>query len=127
MKVGSYLLAPFSVNTLKVAVRVVGSSATDATSTKVSWMCSYDASVGSSVSCSCAQTPYTIPTGLVGKGDYVVIADVNYGYKPNLFDVFMKKANVGAGGIYAMKETVYLKPRSLSPQLVIGSAPACGV
>ncbi len=127
MKVGSFLMAPYSVNSLKVDIRVVGSSPTDATATKVEWICSYDASSPSSVACSCPKTPYSIPAGLVGTGDYVVVANVTYGYKPTLFDVTMKKYYAGgSGGVYTMKETVYLKPRSLAPQLVIGNAPACG-
>ena len=106
---------------------VVGSSPTDATATKMEWICSYDASSPSSVACSCPKTPYSIPAGLVGTGDYVVVANVTYGYKPTLFDVTMKKYYAGgSGGVYTMKETVYLKPRSLAPQLVIGNAPACG-
>ena len=73
------------------------------------------------------KTPYTIPAGLVGTGDFVVVSDVSYGYKPTLFDNFMKKYYTGgSGGVYTMKETVYLKPRSLAPQLTIGAAAACG-
>ena len=56
MKVGSYLLSPFSIAGLKVNIRVVGSSATDATATKLEWMCAYDATSPSSVSCSPGST-----------------------------------------------------------------------
>lgn len=127
MKIGSYLLSPLATTTLKVDIRVVGSSPTDATNTKLIWICSYDASNAGSVNCTCPSTKpgYAIPTGLVSTNDYVVISDVNYGYKPTLFDYYMKKSYGGSGGVYAMKETVYLKPRSLAPQLVIGAGPTC--
>lgn len=126
MKVGSFLLSPYSTANLKVEIRVVGSSSTDATATKLEWICSYDSAVPSAVNCSCPRTPYSIPAGLVGKGDYVVISNVSYGYKPTLFDVFMKQYYGGVGGVYTMNEIVYLKPRSLAPQLTIGNAAPCG-
>ncbi len=125
MKVGSYLLNPFAVNTLAVDVRVVGSSSTDATATKVEWICTYNGSSPSAISCSCPKTPYAIPAGLVGQGDFVVISTVTYGYKPPIFDKFMKNYYTTSAGTYSMKETVYLKPRSLAPRLTIGAAPTC--
>lgn len=128
MKVGSYLLAPYSTSGLKVDIRVVGSNATSATTTTLKWICSYDATNPNSVNCSCPNTAYTIPTGLVSTSDYVVIANVYYGYKPKLFDVFMKQYYGGANGVYTMNEVVYLKPRSSVPQLTIGSSPTkCGI
>ena len=124
MKVGSYLLAPFASNTLTVDIRVIGTSTT-ATATKLQWICSYNGANPSSVSCSCPKTPYPIPAGLVGTNDFVVMSTVTYGYRPPIFDKFMKSAFGGAGGTYSMQETVYLKPRSNSPRLNIGSAPTC--
>ena len=126
MKVGSYLMNPFSATTLKVDIRVVGSSSSSATSTKLEWWCTYNASNPGSVTCTCPQTAYAIPTGLVSTSDFVVISQVSYGYKPAIFDVFMKKYYGGTGGVYTMNETVYLKPRSLAPQLTIGNAAPCG-
>jgi Flp pilus assembly protein TadG len=128
MKVGSYLMSPYSLAGLSVDVRVVASSATDATDTKLKWTCSYKASNPANVTCTCPSTSYAIPAGLVSKNDAVVISDIVYDYKPTLFDYFMKKYYAGgAGGVYKMKETVYQKPRSNAPQLQVGATPACGV
>ncbi len=128
MKVGSYLLSPYSTSGLKVDIRVIGSSAASATVTTLKWICSYNATNPNSVTCTCPNTAYTIPTGLVGTSDYVVISNVTYGYRPSLFDVFMRQAYGGAGGVYTMTEAVYLKPRSSVPQLTIGnSATKCGI
>ena len=126
MKIGGFLLTPFPSTALTVDIRVVGSSPTDATATKVYWMCSYNGTNPNNVSCTCPKSPYSIPAGLVAKGDYVVISDVKYGYKPAVYDVFLKQYFGGSGGIYQMKETVYLKPRSLAPQLTTGGT-TCGL
>ena len=127
MDVGSYLLAPFDATSLKVTISVVGSSATNPANTKLEWKCDYTGTLPNSVACTCPYTAITIPTGLVGTLDYVVIAKVSYGYKPNLFDMFMKSGFGGTNGVYTMTETVYLKPRSLVPQLSIGGAAPCGL
>ncbi len=128
MKVGSYLMSPYALTGLSVDIRVVASSATNATDTKLKWTCSYKASAPTTVTCTCPSTTYAIPAGLVSQGDAVVIADISYDYKPTLFDNYMKKYYTGgSGGVYKMKETVYQKPRSNAPQLQVGVAPACGV
>lgn len=128
MKVGSFLLTPFPTTPLKVTISLIGSSTTDATNTKLIWSCAYDASNTNNIVCSCPspKTAISIPAGLVGVNDYVVISNVSYGYKPALFDVFMKQYYGGSGGIYTMKETVYLKPRSAFPSLTIGGT-ACPI
>jgi Flp pilus assembly protein TadG len=134
MKVGKYLLDPFNPTTLKVDVNLVGTSNTSDTDTKQKWTCSYDGANPSSINCSCPNqagggTAYTLPTGLVTKTDqFVIVANVQYGYKPPLFDNFMKSSYGGAksGGVYTMTETVYLKPRNNCPKVIINNQPACG-
>ena len=129
MKVGKYLLAPYGPDTLVVEMQVVGSTSS-ATDIKRKWYCKYDGANPTTVACECKSDAYTtLPTGLLSTTsypDYVVVAEVKYGYKPGLFDFFMKRAYPsGSGGVYTMKETVYLKPRSLTPQLKVGSAAVC--
>ena len=136
MNVGAYLLAPYSATTLKATITVVGSTSTSATTINTQWFCEYDGTLPGVVKCnnnnSClpSAVAYTsLPAGLITqKSDYAVITKVTYGYKPPVFDVFMKTGNGGAvGGVYTMTDTVYLKPRALVPQIVFGAAsnPAC--
>lgn len=135
MNVGTYLLEPFKAynaswpaNVLKVTLSVVGSSATDATKTKLEWQCSYNASNTISVSCTCPQTNIVIPAGLVTTSDYVVIATATYGYKPPVFDVFMKTGYGNeVGGVYSFVDTVYAKPRAIVPALTIGAGAPCAM
>lgn len=126
MKVGGYLMSPFPANTLKVDISVVSSTAASATDTKRKWVCSYDGANPSTVSCTCPNTTYTIPAGLLSTSDSIVIANVQYGYKPALFDVFMKSSYGGTGGVYTMIENVYLKPRAACPQITKSDSTTCG-
>ncbi len=134
MNVGKYLLAPFDAATLKVDVNLVGTSTTSDTDTKQKWVCTYDGSNPGAISCSCPNqagggVAYVLPTGLVSKSDqFVIVANVKYGYKPPLFDTYMKNSYGGpkSGGVYTMSETVYLKPRNNCPKMIINAQPACG-
>ena len=69
-----------------------------------------------------------IPAGLVGLNDGVVIAEVEYGYKPVLFDTFFKSA-MGASptGFYTFKDKIYQKPRGVVAKLKTTAYPGgCG-
>jgi hypothetical protein len=63
-----------------------------------------------------APTPIkNIPPNLLTSNDSGVVAEVAYGYKPLIFDYFMKRAAGAATsgtGVYTLTETNYLKPRS---------------
>jgi len=127
MQAGQYLMSPYSASSLIVEISVVG-SITSTTDIKQKWYCKYDGSNPGTVACSCKNVAYTLPSNLLSSTsypDYVVVANVTYGYKPGIFDMFMKQAYGGVGGVYNMTETVYLKPRSLTPQLKIGGGAAC--
>jgi Flp pilus assembly protein TadG len=131
MKASSYLIAPYSSSRLKIDVSIVSSSSTNANDTKQKWVCSFDTSVSATaVTCTCpANQVYVLPaTGMVTTADSVVIANINYGYKPNLFDVFMKSSYTGpsAGGVYTMSEIVYLKPRAVCPTIKKSDGTTCG-
>jgi Flp pilus assembly protein TadG len=130
MKVSSYLLAPYPVTRLKIDVSAVSSTSASATDTKQKWICTFDTSVSATaVSCTCPNSAFTLPAaGMVTTADSVVVANVSYGYKPNLFDFFMKNSYGGAksGGVYTMTETVYLKPRAVCPTITKSDSTTCG-
>jgi Flp pilus assembly pilin Flp len=126
MKVGGYILAPYSANPLKIVLRSVSSSPTSATNTKQAWICTYTGA-GNSLSCSCTNTSYALPANLVTTLDSVVISEVTYNYKPLVFDYFMKSMGTGGGpaGTHLMKETAILKPRSQNINLLQTSNTPC--
>lgn len=134
MKIGSYLMYPFEEPPLKITMSIVTSDVNDATKTTLRWQCAYDASKPSAsrLECNCPVAPkpdYTVPANLMGKNEGLVVADVQYKYKPLIltFDFFMKGAAPTAGGIYTLKEKLYLKPRALWPKLepTAGPDPNC--
>jgi hypothetical protein len=69
-----------------------------------------------------APTPIkNIPPNLLTSNDSGVVAEVAYGYKPLIFDYFMKRAAGAATsgtGVYTLTETIYLKPRSQAAMLM---------
>jgi Flp pilus assembly protein TadG len=125
MKAGGYLLLPYSQNPLKIVVRNVTTSPSSATSAKQSWSCTFSGA-GSALSCACSNTNYTLPTGLVGTNDSVVISQTTYDYKPLVFDYFMKKGGgASASGTYTLSETTYLKPRGQAAMLLQANNTPC--
>jgi Flp pilus assembly protein TadG len=126
MKVGGYILSPYSANPLKIVLRGVSSSPTSATNTKQAWICTYTGA-GNSLSCSCTNTTYSLPANMVTTLDSVVISEVTYNYKPLVFDYFMKSMGTGGGpaGTHLMKETAILKPRSQNINLLQTSNTPC--
>ncbi len=125
MRAGSYILAPYSAAPLKITVRNVTSSPTDANQAKQSWSCAFNGT-GNSLSCSCSNTAYTLPAGLVSTNDSVVISQTTYDYKPLIFDYFMKKGGgASAAGTYTLSETIHLKPRGQAAKLLQADGTPC--
>lgn len=120
MRVGGYIVAPYDQKPLKITIRSVVSSPTSATTTKLAWFCTFNG-INNTLVCSCANTTYTLPSNLVSTLDSVVISETTYAYKPLVFDYFMKKG-FGSGadgtGAYTLSETIYLKPRSQTVNLL---------
>jgi len=113
MKIGGYILEPYSQNPLTIVLRNVTSSPSDASVAKQSWTCTF-AGLGGTQTCSCTNTAYTLPPNLVSTTDSVVVADVTYVYNPLIFDYFLKKAlsgSSGSPGSYTLSERIYMKPR----------------
>lgn len=121
---GSYIMAPFNRTPLQIVLSNVTSSPSSATNTKQSWICTYSGT-GNSLSCSCTNTAYTIPTNLVSTNDSVVIARVSYAYKPLVFDYFMKRNWTQTGGTYTLSQTAYQKPRSQAAMLMQSNNTPC--
>ncbi len=125
MRAGSYILAPYSAAPLKITVRNVTSSPTDANQAKQSWSCTFNGT-GNSLSCACSNTAYTLPAGLVSTNDSVVISQTTYDYKPLVFDYFMKKGGgASAAGTYTLSETIHLKPRGQAATLLQADGTPC--
>jgi Flp pilus assembly protein TadG len=125
MRAGSYMLAPYNSNPLKITLRNVTSSPTDANVAKQSWFCSFNGT-GNSLTCSCTNSAYTLPAGLVSTNDSVVISETTYDYKPLLFDYFMKKqGGASPSGTYALSETIHLKPRGQAAMLLQADGTPC--
>lgn len=125
MKAGSYIVVPFSQNPLRITLRNVTSSPTDANTAKQSWTCNFNGT-GNTQVCTCTNITHTLPAGLVGTNDSVVISEATYDYKPLVFDYFMKKGGgASASGTYELKEIVYLKPRGQAAMLLQADNTAC--
>jgi Flp pilus assembly protein TadG len=117
MRVGSYILKPYSATPVRITVRNVTSAPNNATQTKQSWMCSYNGT-GGSQTCQCMDTSFSLPANMVTTNDSVVVAEVTYDYVPLVFNYIMKNTWGGGGASYRFSETVYAKPRSQTAMLL---------
>jgi Flp pilus assembly protein TadG len=125
MRVGGYILTPYSQTPLQIVVRNVTSSPTNAAVAKQSWSCTYQGA-GQSQTCACSSENFTLPPNLVTTNDSVVISEVTYSYQPLIFDYFMKQAAGGSGsGTYTLSETTYLKPRGQAAMLLQADNTPC--
>jgi Flp pilus assembly protein TadG len=112
MNVGSFVMDPYKSQYLKITIRSIKSNNVSATATSEIWRCEYDGANPSSVNCTCPNSAYSLPSGLLSTLDGVIVAESKYSYHPLVFDFFMKQAHGGAGGVYNMTEKLYLKPRN---------------
>lgn len=117
MKVGGYIMEPYTQTPLQIIMRNVTSSPSSATATKQSWTCTYTGATKSQT-CTCTNVAYTLPPNLVGTNDSVVISEVSYSYTPLVFDYFFKQGfPTVSPGVYKLAETIYLKPRGQAANL----------
>lgn len=117
MRVGSYIMKPYSANPIRIVLRNVTSSPANASMTKQSWTCSYNGT-GGTQTCECTNTTFTLPTNMVTTNDSVVVAEVTYDYVPLVFNYIMKNTWGGGGASYRLSETIYMKPRSQTAMLL---------
>jgi Flp pilus assembly protein TadG len=129
MKIGGYIMAPYSQTPLSVVVRNVSSSSTDATTTKQSWQCSFSATSETATPvCACMNETYNLPPGLVGTTDSVVVAEATYTYTPLIFDYVLNRtlsSGAGGPGTYTLSERIFMKPRGQAAMLMQGSGLPC--
>ncbi|MEZ5845013.1 MAG: TadE/TadG family type IV pilus assembly protein [Hyphomicrobiaceae bacterium] len=85
---------------LKITLVSVEADINNAATTKVGWSCKYNGGVNSYSN----GQAYSLPSGVVEKGDSVIVAEVEYNYVAPIFNEFL-------GGSFKMSEKFYLKPR----------------
>ena len=117
MRVGSYILKPYSATPIRITLRNVTSSPANASQTKQSWTCSYNGT-GGTQTCACTNTSFPLPANMVTTNDSVVVAEVTYDYVPLVFNYVMKNTWGGGGASYRFSETIYMKPRSQRAMLL---------
>lgn len=117
MRVGSYIMKPYSANPIRIVLRNVTSSPANASLTKQSWTCSYNGT-GGTQTCECTDTSFLLPANMVTTNDSVVVAEVTYDYVPLVFNYIMKHTWGGGGASYRLSETIYMKPRSQRAMLL---------
>jgi Flp pilus assembly protein TadG len=117
MRVGSYILKPYSATPIRITLRNVTSSPANASQTKQSWTCSYNGT-GGTQTCACTNTSFPLPANMVTTNDSVVVAEVTYDYVPLVFNYVMKNTWGGSGASYRLSETIYMKPRSQRAMLL---------
>lgn len=125
MRIGSYIMLPYSSTPLLTTVRNVSSSPTTATTTKQSWYCTYNSGGAGATTCACNVISYTLPTGLVGTNDSIVVTEVQYNYTPLIFDTIMKRTFTKTGSYYVISKTAYAKPRSQAAMLQQANGTSC--
>jgi len=117
MRVGSYIMKPYSATPIRITLRNVTSSSTNASQTKQSWTCAYNGT-GGTQTCECTDTSFLLPANMVTTNDSVVVAEVTYDYVPLVFNYIMKHTWGGGGASYRLSETIYMKPRSQRAMLL---------
>lgn len=125
MRIGGYIMLPFSSTPLTITLRNITSSPTSATTTKQSWSCTYNSGGTGSTTCACSSTTFTIPSGLVSTNDSIVVSEVQYNYTPLVFDTILKRAFTKTGSYYTFSKTSYAKPRSQAAILQQANGTPC--
>lgn len=100
MQIIDHLLQPYDTTKLKLTVLNVFSSIDDETDTRVCWSHPHN---GGTTAYTNGST-YLLPTGILEKGNSVIIAEVRYDYEPLVFKYFIQNT-------FTLEEKFYLKPR----------------
>ncbi|MDX2204347.1 MAG: TadE/TadG family type IV pilus assembly protein [Hyphomicrobiaceae bacterium] len=125
MKIGGFIMLPYTSAPLETTVRNVTSSPSNATTAKQSWYCTYNTNGSGTNTCACNVTSFTLPSGLVSTNDSVVVAEVRYFYTPLVFDKFLKSSLTKTGSYYTLSKKAYAKPRSQAAMLLQANGTAC--
>ena len=109
MKVGGYIMEPYSQNPLEITLRNVTSSPANATTTKSPGRAPTRARIKPKPA-SAPPPLHAHPPNLLSN-DSIVVAEVTYDYTPLIFDYFMKRAAAGAtsgtGVLYADRDDLF--------------------
>ena len=101
MNVIDELFKPYDHTPVRLTLTNVIASTSDETNTVVCWSHNYTlGGVGSYAQGSA----YALPTGIVEKGESVIVAEIKYTYTPLIFSYFIT-------GAVDFTDTFYLKPR----------------
>lgn len=100
MEVVKELLKPYEDTPLKMTVLNVAANINDETDTRVCWAYDHNGGTGTYNH----NDVYSLPAGVVEKGDSVIVADVKYDYQPLIFDTYLPTGK-------ELTEKYYLKPR----------------
>jgi Flp pilus assembly protein TadG len=129
LRIGGFIMTPYNQSPLQVVVRNVTSSSTNATVTKQSWQCTFSAAgTNPTPTCTCMNSTYALPAGLVSTNDSVVVAEVTYTYTPLIFDYFLTRtlpSGAGGPGTYTLSERIFMKPRGQAAMLLQDNGQPC--
>ena len=122
-----YILAPYPYRPAIITLQSIVSSPTNAATQYQTWSCTFNSS-SASLSCACSMLTYTLPQGVIGKNEQVIVGTANYDYKPISLNYFLRTAwsgrSDGAGG-YNINQAGYMKPRGTSLQFVQANGVSC--
>lgn len=103
MKIVGHLMRPYDPSRLRITLLNVIAKIDGEEGAAVCW--SYEHNGGSGTYAD--GVPYPLPDGLIEPGNSIIVAEVTYDYQSIIFDTFINMA-------FALKETLYLKPRMSS-------------
>lgn len=100
MTIIDFLMSPYDASRLKLTVLNVYSAIDNASITKVCWSHNHNGGTHTYT----AGATYALPTGILEKGNSVIVAEVRYDYQPLIFNYFIQNT-------FVLEEKFYLKPR----------------
>jgi Flp pilus assembly protein TadG len=100
MQVVQELVKPYSASPLKLSVISVAANVNNASDTNVCWSHHHQGGTGAYT----RGSPYSLPNGVVEKGDSVIVTEVKYNYTPLIFNTYLPTGK-------ELSEKYYLKPR----------------
>lgn len=101
MEIVEQILRPYDPNLMSLTIANVIAAPDDETDTTVCWAYQHNGGADTSLQPGSA---YSLPPGIVEKGDSVLIAEAKYDYTGLLFEYFVE-------GAIELTEKFYLKPR----------------
>ena len=101
MEIIEQILRPYDPNLLSLTIANVVAAPDDENDTTVCWVYQHNGGADTTLQ---PGASYTLPVGIVEKGDSVLVAEAKYDYTGLLFEYFIE-------GSIELSEKFYLKPR----------------